>query len=108
MQRILVHSKSRTVIATLVEAHVRMNKRFKVYVTESSVNSGSGSGKGSGNGISERANEVDMRRELEGHSIGCTVIADSAVGYILESVDCVMLGAEGVVESGGIINKVRN
>jgi len=108
--RILVHSKSRTVIATLVEAHVRMNKRFKVYVTESSVNSGgNGSGKGSGNGngnASERANEVDMRRELEGHSIGCTVIADSAVGYILESVDCVMLGAEGVVESGGIINKM--
>merc|ERR1712226_1659701 len=27
--RLLVHSKSRTVIATLVEAHVRMNKRFK-------------------------------------------------------------------------------
>ena len=36
-QRLLVHSKSRTVIATLVEAHVRMNKRFKVYVTESST-----------------------------------------------------------------------
>ena len=35
--RLLVHSKSRTVIATLVEAHVRMNKRFKVYVTESST-----------------------------------------------------------------------
>lgn len=100
--RILVHSKSRTVIATLVEAHVRMNKRFKVYVTESSVNVG----KGSSGGCGERANEVDMRRELEGHNIGCTVIADSAVGYILEGVDCVMLGAEGVVESGGIVNKM--
>jgi len=93
--RLLVHSKSRTVIATLVEAHVRMNKRFKVYVTESST------GK-----EGQRANEVDMKAELEAHNIPCTLIKDSAVGYILESVDCVMLGAEGVVESGGIINKI--
>lgn len=28
--------------------------------------------------------------------------------YVLEKVDLVFLGAEGVVESGGIINKVRN
>lgn len=96
--RILVHSKSRTVIATLVEAHVRMNRRFKVFVTQSSSSDG--------NSSCTRANEVDMRAELESHNIGCTVVADSAVGYILESVDCVMTGAEGVVESGGIINKV--
>ena len=54
----------------------------------------------------QRANEVDMKAEMEAHNIPCTLIKDSAVGYILESVDCVMLGAEGVVESGGIINKV--
>ena len=47
-----------------------------------------------------------MKAEMEAHNIPCTLIKDSAVGYILESVDCVMLGAEGVVESGGIINKV--
>lgn len=27
--------------------------------------------------------------------------------YVLEKVDLVIVGAEGVVESGGIINKVR-
>ena len=54
----------------------------------------------------QRANEVDMKTEMEAHNIPCTLIKDSAVGYILGSVDCVMLGAEGVVESGGIINKV--
>ena len=75
-----------------------MNKRFKVFVTQSSSSDG--------NSSCTRANEVDMRAELESHNIGCTVVADSAVGYILESVDCVMTGAEGVVESGGIINKV--
>jgi hypothetical protein len=28
--------------------------------------------------------------------------------YIMEKVDFVLVGAEGVVESGGIINKVQN
>lgn len=28
--------------------------------------------------------------------------------YIMEKVDLVIVGAEGVVESGGVINKVRN
>lgn len=31
---------------------------------------------------------------------------DSAVGYVMERVDMVMVGAEAVVESGGIINTV--
>lgn len=47
-----------------------------------------------------------MCKELEASNIPCTVILDSAVGYIMESIDMVMVGAEGVVESGGIINKV--
>lgn len=49
-----------------------------------------------------------MARALEKCGVPCTVILDSAVGYIMEQVDMVMVGAEGVVESGGIINKVRN
>ena len=48
-----------------------------------------------------------MMGELVNSGIPCTVILDSAVGYIMEQVDCVMVGAEGVVESGGIINKVN-
>lgn len=47
-----------------------------------------------------------MCKALEKSQIPCTVVLDSAVGYIMESVDMVMVGAEGVVESGGIINKV--
>ena len=34
-QKVLVHSRSRTVVATLKEAH-RLNKRFEVFVTKSS------------------------------------------------------------------------
>lgn len=47
-----------------------------------------------------------MCKELQKLNISSTLILDAAVGYIMESVDMVMMGAEGVVESGGIINKV--
>lgn len=49
-----------------------------------------------------------MCRLLEKENIPCKVIYDSAVGCKMEEVDMVMVGAEGVVESGGIINKVGN
>lgn len=38
--------------------------------------------------------------------IPTTVVLDSAMAYIMESVDCVIVGAEGVVENGGIVNKM--
>lgn len=47
-----------------------------------------------------------MCKELEAANISCILILDSAVGYIMERVDFVMVGAEAVVESGGIVNKV--
>lgn len=36
-----------------------------------------------------------------------TVVLDSAVGYHMEVADLCITGAEGVLENGGIINKVR-
>jgi len=47
-----------------------------------------------------------MCQSLTKLGISCTVILDSAVGYVMEHVDMVMVGAEGVAESGGVINKV--
>lgn len=47
-----------------------------------------------------------MAEDLGKSGIQCTVILDAAVGMIMERVDFVLLGAEGVVESGGIINKI--
>jgi len=87
--RILVHSRSRTVFATLKEAH-QMKKRLSVYVTECASND------------SGRL----MKRDLDSIGIPCTLVLDASVGYILEQVDLVMFGAEGVVESGGIVNKI--
>ena len=38
--------------------------------------------------------------------IPTTVVLDSAMAYAMESVDLVIVGAEGVVENGGIVNKM--
>jgi len=38
--------------------------------------------------------------------IPTTIVLDSAMGYVMERVDIVLVGAEGVVENGGIVNKV--
>jgi translation initiation factor eIF-2B subunit alpha len=48
-----------------------------------------------------------MKEELQNlPGIHVTVILDSSVGSVMEKVDFVLMGAEGVVESGGIVNKV--
>ena len=47
-----------------------------------------------------------MKQDLDNIGIPCTLVLDASVGYILEQVDLVLTGAEGVVESGGVVNKV--
>ncbi|XP_031620290.1 translation initiation factor eIF-2B subunit alpha isoform X2 [Contarinia nasturtii] len=87
--RVLTHARSRAVLETLILA-AKSNKRFHVYVTRSSPdNTGE-----------------QMCNELKTAGIECTLILDAAIGYIMESIDIVLVGAEGVVESGGIINRV--
>ncbi|KAK8759067.1 hypothetical protein V5799_003301 [Amblyomma americanum] len=86
---ILTHSFSRVVRDTLFAA-ADDHKHFHVFVTESAPD------------YSGR----QLYDVLEERGISVTLIVDAAVGYILEKVDMVLLGAEGVVESGGIINKI--
>lgn len=40
--------------------------------------------------------------------IPTALIHDCAIGYTMEQVDLCITGAEGVMENGGIVNKVRN
>ncbi|XP_073696962.1 translation initiation factor eIF2B subunit alpha [Garra rufa] len=87
--KILTHSSSRVVLKVLENAAAD-NKRFTVYVTESQPDS---------------AGEL-MAQKLRELNIPVTVVLDAAVGYIMEKVDLVIVGAEGVVESGGVINKI--
>ncbi|XP_016393706.1 translation initiation factor eIF-2B subunit alpha-like isoform X1 [Sinocyclocheilus rhinocerous] len=87
--KILTHSSSRVVLKVLENAAAD-NKRFTVYVTESQPDS---AGK-------------RMAQKLGKLNIPVTVVLDAVVGYIMEKVDLVIVGAEGVVESGGVINKI--
>ncbi|XP_062502663.1 translation initiation factor eIF-2B subunit alpha-like isoform X2 [Corticium candelabrum] len=86
---ILIHSRSRVVLTLLKEA-ASYNKHCTVFVTES---------------CPDRSGLI-MQKALQDAGIRAYVIVDAAVGYIMERIDLVMFGAEGVVESGGIINKI--
>uniref|UniRef100_A0AAQ5XG99 Translation initiation factor eIF2B subunit alpha n=1 Tax=Amphiprion ocellaris TaxID=80972 RepID=A0AAQ5XG99_AMPOC len=76
--KILTHSYSRVVLRVLEKA-AGEKKRFSVR---------------------------QMAEALRKLNVPVTVVLDAAVGYVLEKVDLVIVGAEGVVESGGIINKI--
>jgi translation initiation factor eIF-2B subunit alpha len=74
----------------LIVAAEQHNKRFTVFATESRPSN-----------TGYKAAEM-----LKRHGIPVNVILDSAVGYMIEKVDMVLVGAEGVVENGGLINTI--
>ena len=49
---------------------------------------------------------VAVANELEASGIHTTLIPDSSVGYFMSHVNLVLMGAEAVVETGGILNKL--
>lgn len=77
------------VIQTILQAH-KQHKRVSVYVTE-----------GRPGLLGMRTHQV-----LTAAGIPCTVLLDSAVGYVMERVDMVLLGCEAVVESGALVSSV--
>ncbi|CCH61040.1 hypothetical protein TBLA_0D05470 [Henningerozyma blattae CBS 6284] len=86
---ILIHGFSRAVFSLLTEASKNF-VRFRCIVTESRpTNQG-----------------TQMYKALISNGIPATLIVDSAVGSILHRVNKVFVGAEGVAESGGVINLV--
>jgi translation initiation factor eIF-2B subunit alpha len=44
--------------------------------------------------------------ELRKEGITAALIADTAVGYLVQKVDMVLVGAESVFQNGGIINQI--
>uniref|UniRef100_A0A914ZVB0 Translation initiation factor eIF2B subunit alpha n=1 Tax=Parascaris univalens TaxID=6257 RepID=A0A914ZVB0_PARUN len=87
--RILTHSFSRVVLRALIDAK-GAGVDVHIFVTESHPDV---SGK-------------TMFNLLRDAGIRTTLILDSAVGYLMESIDMVLIGAEGVMETGGVINKI--
>jgi len=86
---ILVHGLSRVVSGILCRA-AKLNKRFKVLVTESRPDDAG----------------IAMLKRLHEAGVPGTFISDSAVAYHMSEIDMVIVGAEAVVESGGVINKI--
>ncbi|KIY99635.1 Translation initiation factor eIF-2B subunit alpha [Monoraphidium neglectum] len=86
---LLTHGRSRVVLALLQRA-VSQGINFSVVVTE---------GRPDGTGQS-------MARALDELGVPVTMVLDSGVAYALERVDMVLVGGEGVVENGGVINKL--
>lgn len=84
---ILVHAHSRAVISLLLLAASKLI-RFRVYVTESRVTE----------------NGFKTAEILRKNNIPVCLIADVTVGYVIQKVDKIFVGAEGVAESGGVIN----
>lgn len=86
---VLCHGHSRVALAVLRRA-AASGTRFSVIVTE---------GRPDETGLA-------MARALSESRTPVTVILDAGVGYVMERVDMVLVGAEAVVENGGVINKL--
>lgn len=74
----------------LLEASALHGNTISVYVTES---------RPGGLGIK-------TYEELRAAGIPATLVLDAAVAYVMNRVDVVLIGAEGVAESGGVLNAV--
>ncbi|XP_075523300.1 uncharacterized protein LOC142556021 [Primulina tabacum] len=84
---ILVHGFSRVVLEVLRTA-AQNKKLFRVFCTE---------------GRPDRTG-LRLSNELSKLNVPVKLLIDSAVAYSMDEVDMVFVGADGVVESGGIIN----
>lgn len=84
---ILVHGFSRVVLEVLKTA-AQNKKMFRVFCTEG------------------RPDRTGLRfsNEMAKLDVPVKLVIDSAVAYSMDEVDMVFVGADGVVESGGIIN----
>ena len=87
---VLTHGRSRVVEAVLLRAALAEGRRFRVVVLEGRPDAGG----------------AKVARTYAAAGIPTTVVLDSAMGYVMEGVDLVLVGAEGVVENGGTVNKV--
>ncbi len=85
----MIHSFSKVVMLLLQKA-AKLNKRFNIFVTEG------------------RPTCLGAKtcKHLESFGIPCQIILDASVGYYMDKMSMVLVGAEGVVENGGLINQV--
>ena len=86
---ILSHSTSSVVLSVLKHAK-EQGKRFNVIITQTEPNK----------------TGLQAAKQIKELGIPVKVILDSSVAVHIDNVDFVLVGAEGVTESGGIINRI--
>ncbi|KAL7468473.1 hypothetical protein ACHAXS_008701 [Conticribra weissflogii] len=89
---VLTHGRSKVVEAVLLRAARVEKKRFNVIVLEGRPDAGG----------------AKTAKAYDEAGIPTAVVLDAAMGYVMEKVkvDMVLVGAEGVVENGGVVNKM--
>jgi translation initiation factor eIF-2B subunit alpha len=88
---VLVHGESRVAAQLIIEA--AKSKQFTVILTE---------GRSHNNKSERKSTLINQLKD----KIPIKVIYDSAVAAVMDQVDLCIVGAEGVMENGGIINKI--
>jgi translation initiation factor eIF-2B subunit alpha len=108
---ILTHGYSRVVLVALLQA-AKKHRRFSVIVTESRPDN---DGYRTAARLAEAGIPCTVRHTAAAAAVACRsrmrltrtqVVMDAGVGYEMAGVDLVMVGAEAVAESGGVINKL--
>lgn len=100
---VLVHGSSRVVSELLLKA--AESKKFKIILTESRPNDIPMMQSDEGDERNSNANNQSAM-QYAAAGIPTTIVLDCAVGAIMDQVDLCIVGAEGVMENGGIVNKV--
>jgi translation initiation factor eIF-2B subunit alpha len=88
---ILTHGLSRVVASIIQYAKQYQNKNFDLIILE---------------GQPDCAGLKAAKYYSSKLNIPVTVIPDNALGWVMEQIDIVLVGAEGVMENGGIVNKI--
>ncbi|EGE82347.1 hypothetical protein RJZ56_003896 [Blastomyces dermatitidis] len=107
---VLTNGDSRVVGALLRKAADELKEsgapaaRFRVIYVLSNVHTKDGNGDGSSSGSDLEG--MDTVTALRSRGVPVATIPESAVAYALGMVDMVIVGAEGVVENGGIISRL--
>ena len=92
--KVLVHGKSRVVAGALITACKSRDIEVNISVQLVSFDNFHDQ-------VVLTKSSGEMAKKLQAENIHVKVVDDLAVGVEMHRVDCVLLGAEGVVETGG-------
>lgn len=103
---VMTSGSSRVVSAVLTAASAERVRFRVVYVRSSSLESSFGTASKVAPPAKSPQKPPSLVSELRARGVPVAEIGEGAVAYAMGEVDMVLSGAEGVVENGGVINKL--